>query len=92
MKKIILLATFVIAGLVHVNAKSFVENKIDDFSKDLEKKDLNVEKEMPHDVQQQKGFNCVSYTLSCGWPGFSCGYSMAEIMIEIWENDNNVCG
>ncbi|SHG04044.1 hypothetical protein [Chryseobacterium vrystaatense] len=92
MKKFILLATFVVAGLVNVNAKSFGENKIDDSQKTQEQKIENTEKQDLHETNQQKGFNCVSYNLSCGWPGFTCGYSIGEILLAIWENDNNVCG
>ncbi|KMQ67181.1 hypothetical protein ACM39_15530 [Chryseobacterium sp. FH2] len=88
MKKIILLAAFTVAGLVSAKTTS-ITYKIEEPKKDREQK---IECKDRQGIQQQTQFNCISYTLSCGWPSFACGYSTIEILMAVWENDSNVCG
>ncbi|WP_326983858.1 hypothetical protein VUJ46_04760 [Chryseobacterium sp. MYb264] len=88
MKKMILLAAFAVAGTI--SAKGNVENNIVDESKKTQTEQSETSEK--NQLEAQKQFNCISYTLSCGWPSFACGYSTAEILIAVWENDANVCG
>lgn len=82
MKKLFLVATIVVAGLV--SAKDSVVSKTIIKEKAIPKKET---------VKKTKvAAGCVPVSYSCGVRGWACGSSFMEMIQNAWDGDSLFCG
>ncbi|WP_262150804.1 hypothetical protein [Chryseobacterium foetidum] len=97
MKKLLLVAAFGVAGLMSANSvtplnsdKLPTENKKSEAVTETAAKSVTEEQT---EVRKEREFiTCITFTMSCGWTDFVCGYSTFELMYEALSTDAQVCG
>ena len=81
MKKLLFVVALGTASLLSASKK---DNHVKNIGKNPQTKKMQT--------KTPKEFTCTTFKTSCGWTSGVCGKSLQELLVNMWEADNIICG